>query len=158
MPLPVRIPKPPPKAKVPLHYPKTWKQNNRFIRPGLTPSDRNEYRERIITTKKEPLWSRMMGLFNMYICAGRIPVPWSPGPLVQWSPGSMVPWFTGPWVFLYRLRFFFFGWGLVVAFLGWGGVGLCWSLGRVVEGCGMGGWMGGLTVMKCFCVLNPSRE
>jgi hypothetical protein len=60
----------PPKPKLPAHLPKTWKYGNRNLKPGLLVGPREEYKNRIITPKVEPLWSRGVKFVNFICCAG----------------------------------------------------------------------------------------
>jgi len=63
----------PPKVKLPTHLPKTWKYGNRNLKPALSQSSREAYKERIITPKIEPLWSRGIHFFTYVACAGAHP-------------------------------------------------------------------------------------
>lgn len=60
----------PPKLKLPPHLPKTWKYGNRSLKPALSESSREAYKERIITPKIEPLWSRAIHFGTYVVCAG----------------------------------------------------------------------------------------
>ena len=65
----------PPKPKLPSHLPKTWKYSNRNLKPALSESSREAYKERIITPKIEPLWSRGVHFATYVVCAGYPPPP-----------------------------------------------------------------------------------
>jgi hypothetical protein len=63
-------PTPAPKVKLPANLPQTWKYGNRNLKPGLDPAAREQYRNRIMTPKVEPRWSRGVQFVNFFVCAG----------------------------------------------------------------------------------------
>jgi hypothetical protein len=57
-----------PKVELPAHLPTSWKHNNRFLKPALIAAVREEYKQKVITKKPEPLWSRVIQFLNFIVC------------------------------------------------------------------------------------------